>query len=236
MGGDEVTSASMRTDRRRADEWRHAWGVPAPRTSVRADALPLPPGEQGRYPFQAQSPDQQHGEAGQAGGQAFPPRFGPDFNARSAEWAAFWDAVGVVPAEVPNLQTRLSYLFGLASAWGFLKVRCRPSLGPKWLNQHMVNGLDLGDLRRRTKSMHHLGHAPHVHKCPEPCCSIMISAARQLAAQSFSCSSSFFRGTCPCFAGALLLCAPHALCYTRMNGLGIRAWPLGDGAGGGVRL
>ena len=49
--------------------------------------------------------------------------FGPDFNAASAEWSRFWDEAGVQPAEVPNLQTRLSYLFGLASVWGFLKVR-----------------------------------------------------------------------------------------------------------------
>ena len=125
VGDDEVTSASMRGDRRRADEWRHAWGVPALRTSLRQDSPLLPELQRSLLPSPQSSPPQQQQGPGQRAGcrAAFPPRFGPEFNTRSGEWAAFWDAVGVVPAEVPNLQTRLSYLFGLASAWGFLKVR-----------------------------------------------------------------------------------------------------------------
>ena len=37
VGDDEVTSACMHGDRRRADEWRAGWAGPVPRVSLRPD-------------------------------------------------------------------------------------------------------------------------------------------------------------------------------------------------------
>ena len=42
-------------------------------------------------------------------------QFDRDFNSNAGLWSTFWDKMGVIPAQVPNVKARLGHLFGLGA-------------------------------------------------------------------------------------------------------------------------